>query len=94
MGKLNKDAFDEMVRIRRCAGITFKGRFWFSKRQRQILDRCGRDRFFFRRADGLILEYTEMIDAEDLRRYPALAPVDFPDAVLLGDGEYYGWAPM
>lgn len=95
MRKFEKDAYAEVARARQAIpGGVPRGRFWFSKKQRAILDRNGRDRLYFKRLDGQVLEYTEMIDAADLVKYPALWPTDFEDAVLLGDGEYFGRVSM
>ncbi|HQM30697.1 MAG TPA: hypothetical protein PLR20_15215 [Syntrophales bacterium] len=91
MKKFDKDLYTELSRARRYVpGGVPRGRFWYSRKQRQLLDKMGRDRFYFKRKDGQILEYTEMIEERDLAEYPALCPVDFPDAVLVGDGVYFG----
>ncbi len=95
MKKSDREIYTELARARAMLpGSEPKGRFWFSRQQRGLLDRMGRDKLYFKHLDGRVLEYTEMIDADDLRKYPALSPVDFPDAVLLGDGEYFGRVEM
>lgn len=63
------------------------GKFWFSKRQRRELDRKGHHRMFAKLFDGVIVEYTEMIEFEDILMEP-LRACEYEDATYLGEGVF------
>jgi len=78
---------------RRKESRTFKplqliGFFWYSKRQRQELDKKGHDRMFCELQDESIHEYTELIEQSALKDDPN-DRCFYEDAVPLGWGHIH-----
>ena len=68
------------------------GFFWYSKRQREELDKKGHDRMFCQLTDKSIKEYTELIERYKLEEDP-YDRCFYEDAVPLGWGHIHSLIP-
>jgi len=64
-----------------------EGIFFYSRTQRKLLDRQGRERFFMqtKEREPQIIEYTEMIGLDMVVDDPYIIPM-YPDATFVGRG--------
>lgn len=64
------------------------GKFYFSEKQRGVMDAQGRPHLFAHILGKGVMQYTELIDVDMLLENPGLGPLQ-EDAVYLGEGFFH-----